>query len=299
MALRETDTRKPIGMSPNIAGALLMMGSMLCFTLNDTLVKLTAGAVPLAQLVFLRGAMTTGLIFAARGHLGPLHFRGSRRDWKFIVIRVAAELWITFCFLSALLHMPLGNLTAILQSVPLTVTLVAALFLKEPVGWPRGVAIAVGFFGVMLIVKPGTDGFSLWSVYALGAVAGVTLRDLATRQLSPDVSSITVTLITAVTIMVLAGGLSVFDTWVAITPVLALFIFGAAVSIMGGYFLSVHVMRVGEVSFVSPFRYFGLVCAMILGAIVFGERPDALTLTGAAIVAGTGIFTLYRERRKN
>ncbi|AXI43643.1 DMT family transporter [Sulfitobacter sp. SK011] len=284
-------------MSPNMIGALLMMASMASFTLNDTLIKLTDGAVPLFQLIFLRGLLTTALILVSKGRLGPMHLNVAQRDWGFIALRCGAEIGAAYFFLSALLNMPLGNVTAILQVLPLSVTLASALVLREAVGWRRMLAILIGFCGVMMIVKPGAAGFNIWSIYALIAVVCVTVRDLATRQLSKGVPSMTVTLVTAGSITIAAGLASLSDPWVPITRDLGLMIAGASVFVLGGYFFSIQVMRVGDVSFVAPFRYTGLIWALLLGWFVFGDWPGWLTLTGAFIVVVTGIFTLYRERR--
>ena len=284
-------------MSPNLTGALLMMASMACFTVNDSLLKATDGAVPLFQLIFLRGALTTLLIFGSAGRLGSMSLRGiGRADWKLIGLRCIGEIAAAYFFLSALFHMPLGNVTAILQALPLSITLVSALMFREAVGWRRMAAIGVGFVGVLLIVRPGTDGFNIWSIYALLAVLCVTLRDLSTRRLSPGVPSMTVTLVTAVAIMIASGLAALSAPWAPITPPLGMMILGSSVFVLGGYFFSVRVMRIGDVSFVAPFRYTGLIWALLLGWFVFGDWPSGLTLLGAGIIVGTGLFTLYRER---
>ncbi len=283
-------------MSPNLAGALLMMGSMACFTLNDTMLKLTDGSVPLFQLLFVRSVITCSLILVLRGRLGALHFRIGRRDWGLIAARALSEVVIAYFFLNALFNMPLANLTAILQCVPLAVTLASLLFLREAVGWQRLTAIAVGFVGVLLIVRPGAEGFNIWSVYALIAMICVTFRDLITRKLSPSVPSMTVTLVTAGAVLVAAGLASLSAPWVSFGVGTGALIVGSAVSIMGGYYLSIQVMRAGDVSFTAPFRYTGLVFALVIGWFVFDEWPGWVTLLGAAIVVVTGIFTLYRER---
>ncbi len=284
-------------MSSNTLGALLMMVSLACFTFSDTFMKLLAGVVPLFQLLFLRGLLTTALIIGLRGKLGTLHFNIARRDWWLIALRCLTEVLTAYFFLTALFHMPLANVSAILQALPLTVTLGAALFLREAVGWQRMAAIAVGLCGVMMIVQPGTDGFTIWSIYALIAVALVTARDLITRQLSPDVPSITVTLVTAAGVTIPFGIASIFQPWVPVGASEGLLILGAAVFVLGGYYFSVRVMRVADPSFTAPFRYSGLVWALIVGWLVFGDWPGPLTMSGAVIVVATGLFTLYRERR--
>ena len=284
-------------MSPNLIGALLMMASMAAFTLNDTMLKLTAGAVPLFQLLFVRGLISCALLALVGRRLGPMHFRLDRRDWGLVLSRAGTEVVIAYFFLSALFHMPLANLTAIMQAVPLSVTLASALILREAVGWRRMLAIAVGFCGVMLIVRPGPDGFTVWSLYALLAVLGVTARDLITRKLSPGVPGMTVTFVTAAAVMVAAGLASLTAPWAPLTAGLLGLIASSSVFIIGGYFFSIQVMRTGEVSYVAPFRYTGLIWALLVGWFVFGDWPTTLTLIGAGIVVATGIFSFYRERR--
>ncbi|WP_170370461.1 DMT family transporter [Ruegeria arenilitoris] len=283
-------------MTPNVKGALLMMGSMAAFTVNDTLVKAAGQEVPLFQLVALRGLLATILVFALARHLGALHLRFGRNDRWLVAFRCVAELSATFFFLTALMHMPLANVTAVLQALPLTVTLGAALFFSEQIGWRRIMAIALGFAGMLLIVRPGPDGFSIYAMYALIAVICVTARDLITRRMSPEVPSMVVTLATSLTITTGAAIASVFQGWVPMTAGSGMLIASAAVFVLLGYIFSVMVMRVGEVSFVAPFRYSSLIWALGLGWTVFGDWPDRITMLGAALVVTAGLFTLFRER---
>lgn len=284
-------------MTPNTSGALLMMASMAAFTVNDTFVKLALDELPLFQILVIRGALTSVLIFALARALGTLSLRLPRRDRGLVALRCLAEIGATYFFLTALSQMPLANVTAVLQMLPLTVTLGAALFFGEPVGWRRFAAIAAGFAGMLLIVRPGPEGFSVYSVYVLIAVAFVTLRDLTTRRMSAEVPSMTVTLAAALSVTAFAGLMSAGTDWAPLTPRLALWLVAASVFIMGGYLCAVMVMRVGEVSFVAPFRYTSLIWALLLGWTVFGHWPAPVTLLGAAIVVAAGLFTFYRERR--
>lgn len=284
-------------MSPNLTGALLMMASMAAFTFNDAAIKATGGAIPLFQVIFLRGLLTCALIITLSRFLGRIHFQIAPRDWGVMALRTFAELCATYFFLSALFNMPLANLTAILQALPLTVTLAAALVFREAVGWRRMLAILIGFAGVLLIIKPGTQGFTIWSLYGVLAVICVTVRDLCSRRFSPQVPTMTVTLVTAGAITVAAGLASLGAPWESVSVTQGQQIALAAVFIFAGYFCSVQVMRVGDVSFVAPFRYTGLLWALLIGLWFFSEWPDVLTLIGAGIVVGTGVFTLYREGR--
>lgn len=282
-------------MSANVTGALLMLASMFCFTANDALIKLTDGALPLAQLLFLRGVLASGCIYLLARRFGHLRFDVGAREWRLIGLRCLAETAAAWFFLTALMNMPLANVTAILQALPLTVTLGAALFFHDPVGWRRAMAIAVGFTGMLLIVRPGAQGFSFWSIYALIAVFCVTARDLVTRRLPPSVPSLLVTFVTSLSVTVVFGLLSLTQDWQGLTPGLTSLILGAAALIVGGYYLSVQVMRQGDISFVAPFRYSGLVYALVIGWLAFDHWPDPLTLLGAAIVVAAGLFAFYRE----
>jgi len=284
-------------MTPNSRGAIFMMLSMSAFTLNDTCMKALSDQIPLFQAIFLRGIFTSAILAAVAVRLGVFRAALPRRDWVLVGIRSIAEVAAAYFFISALYKMPIANVSAILQALPLTVTLAGALFFREQVGWKRLLAILVGFLGVLLIVKPGAEGFNSYSVFAVISVIAVTIRDLAARRLSHHVPSMTVALSAAVLVTAFGGLGALSEPWVTVGRLEALQLSGTVFFVIGGYLFSVMAMRVGEISVVAPFRYFSLLCALILGLLVFGEWPDSLTLIGSAIVVATGVFTFYRERR--
>ena len=284
-------------LSDNTRGILLMMASMACFTLNDACMKAVGQELPLFQALLIRGTVTTLLLVALARALGGLRFDLSRRDWGLVGLRTVGEIGAAWFFITALFHLPLANTTAIIQTIPLAVTLAGALFLREPLGWRRFTAILVGFAGVLLIVRPGPEGFNAYSIYALLSVLFVVLRDLATRRLSPSVPSFTVAISAAAGVALFGGAGAAMSDWVPVSSRAGLFVGGASLFIVGGYIFSVMVMRVGDLATVAPFRYTSLIFALILGFVVFGEWPTTLTLAGAAIVAGSGIYTLLRERQ--
>ncbi len=283
-------------LSDNMRGALYMNIAMAAFTLNDAGMKAATQTIPLFEAIALRGAITASLLVAVGVAMGGLRHRLSRQDRRVVGLRTLAEIGATVLFLTALMHMPLANLSAILQSLPLAVTLGAALVFKTHIGWRRLTAIGVGFCGVLLIVRPGTEGFDVWSVMGLASVACVVVRDLATRTLSPEVPSVQVALASAVGVMLMGlAGIGMDD----LAPVGlrdALTVAGASVALIAGYLFGVMAMRVGDIGFVAPFRYTSLLWAILLGWLVFGTLPDALTVVGATIIIATGLFTLYRER---
>ena len=283
-------------LSDNAKGALFMMCSMAAFTFNDLFVKAIGTEVPLPQVLLLRGVLASVLIYFLARSLKALAWPEKAKDRWLIVLRSGAEVAAAYFFLTALLHMPFANVTAILQTLPLTVTLAAALVFKEAVGWRRMLAILIGFGGMMLIVRPGTEGFTIHSIYVLIAVVCVTVRDLAARRLSKNVPSLTVTLVGAIFVTVFGGvGSAITGEWVDLTAVQIAMLAASAFFVIGGYVFSVMVMRVGEVGFTSPFRYTAMLWALLLGYVFFGEWPEPLTFVGAALIVATGVFTLYRE----
>lgn len=285
-------------MTANIHGAVLMTGSMTAFTVNDTFMKLLSGGFPFFQLLFLRSLLVATLIGVWAWRVGAFRKSIARRDRILIGIRTMSEVGAAWFFLNALFNLPIANVTAIIQALPLTVTLGAALVLKEPVGWRRFLAIGIGFLGVMLIVRPGGEGFTIYSVYALLAVACVTVRDLTVRRMSAEVPSLLVAFSAVAGVLVFSSVGAATQTWVSMTLVDIMFLCAAAFAILGGYLFSVSAMRVGEIGVVAPFRYTSLLAALILGLIVFGEWPDGWTQIGAVVVVATGLFTLWRERSR-
>lgn len=284
-------------LSDNMRGALLMMGSMAAFTLNDACMKVLLGDLPLFQAILLRGVLTVVVLLGMARWLGGLNFRMPRGDWGLVLTRSASEIGATYFFINALFHMPIANVTAILQVLPLTVTLSSAMLFGDKLGWRRLLAIMIGFIGVMIIVRDGLTGLNTYALYALIAVGFVTVRDLCARRLSPGVSSVTIALIGAVGVVGFAAIGSLSVEWVAVSGKSVALLAAAALFIIGGYLFSIMTMRVGEISFIAPFRYTSLLWALMLGFVVFGDWPDQLTMLGIVIVVLTGAFTFYRERK--
>lgn len=284
-------------LSDNARGAVYMCVSMAAFTLNDTAMKAVTQTVPLFEAIALRGVLALAGLIVLGMAMGSLRWRMSRPDAAAIGLRSVAEVGATALFLGALIHMPLANLSAIMQALPLAVTLAAALVFGETVGWRRMTAIVIGFVGVLIIIRPGPQGFDVWSLMGLGSVACVVVRDLATRRLSRDLPSVNVALWAALAVTVMGLVVTSIEGWQPLTAAQGALIGAAAIALLFGYMFAVMVMRVGDIGFVAPFRYTALVWAIFLGWLAFGSLPDAMTLFGAALVVVTGVFTLWRERQ--
>jgi len=273
-----------------------MSVNMLAFVVNDAFMKFLFIDISIYQAIFLRGVITIPMLAMMAVYRNQITFSVNKSDWKYIWLRVAGEVGAAVFFLSALAQIPLANVTAILQAVPLTVTMAAALFLRETVGWRRWFAIIIGFLGVTIIVRPGVEGFSVYSLYAIAAVFCVTIRDIATRKLSKDVPTSLVAMITGVAITLYGAIMLPSVVWVTLTGTHWFLLILAAIAIVFGYVFSVLAMRTGETSFIAPFRYTAMIWAIGLGIILFNDWPDNLTLLGTTIVIATGIYSFHREK---
>lgn len=284
-------------LSDNLRGILLMCVSMAAFTINDTFMKSVTQTVPLYQAIGLRGLIAIAGLAVLCLATGAFRVRLGRRDIGLILLRSLADVGATITFVTALLHMPLANLSAILQALPLLITLGAALVYGDRIGWRRMTAILVGLIGVLIIIRPGTEGFDRWSLLGLASVACVVVRDLSVRPLQGQVPSTLVALGAAVAVTLMGWTGTAFQGWHSPTGFEAARILGAGLFLMVGYLTSVAAMRHGDIGLVAPFRYTSLLWAIVLGLVVFGDWPDGWTLVGAGIVIGAGLFTLWRERQ--
>jgi drug/metabolite transporter (DMT)-like permease len=213
-----------------------------------------------------------------------------------ILLRAFGEMGATVIYLIALAHLPLAFTSAVFQSVPLAVTMCAALFLKEAVGWRRWLAITIGFIGVLIIVRPGTDGINPYALMLLVGVGFTACRDLATRRVPDVIPTLMISALTSSAITLTGAGLVVpMGGW---SPIgwgeIGLLVIASLLLLIGYHFI-ILAMREGEISFVSPFRYTSLLWSILLGIVIFGDVPGPATILGSIIVVSSGIYTLYRE----
>ena len=286
-------------LNDNLLGAALMTCCVLAYVLNDAVMKLLFEDIDFFQAIFLRGLVSLPPLLVLALMTKTLLQKYSAKNQRLMIIRILAEIGTTVTFLTALKHMPLANVTAILQSLPLAITMAAAIFLGEPVGWRRWSAICLGFTGVLIIIRPGLAGFNSYSLLALAAVLLLTVREISTRQLDNKIPTVTVALSTTLGITAFAALMLIGNEWAEVNFVSWSLIIAAAAAVTVATLLSVVAMRTGDIGFVSPFRYTSLIGAIGLGILLFGEWPDGITLLGAVIIAFAGIYSLYREQLFN
>jgi len=270
--------------------------AMAAFTVNDALTKVSASHMNMGQVMLVRGVFATTMVALIAWQQGAFHRVGHVRH-PMVALRLLAEVGGTICFLVALAHMPLANVSSVLQALPLAVTMGAALVFGEPVGWRRWLSIATGFAGVMIIVRPGFEGFTVYSLWALGCVAFCAVRDLATKRIPKEIPSFLVSTATAAAVTV-SGAILVtpMGGWKPMTGGSVGLLFAASVLLIIGYQSIIMAMRTGEISFVAPFRYTALLWAMLLGYLIFADVPDIAMVIGSVVIVGSGLYMLYRER---
>ena len=281
----------------NLRGILFMLLAMAGFALEDLFIKLLSSHLPVSQILFILGFSGTAvfLVIALLTHAPILHRDLLNRP---VIVRTLCELFAALFFTSAIALTPLSSVASILMTTPLMVTMGAAIFFGEKVGWRRWTAIMIGFFGVLLVLRPGFDSFMPASLLAVIATIFLAVRDLATRTMQIDISTTTVS-IYAFFAMGISGffAMPFFSTMVTPSSTEIMYLISATCVGVIGYYAVVLATRNGDVSVISPFRYSRLVFAMLLSIIILSERPDLLTLSGASIIVISGIYTFTREGR--
>ena len=281
--------------SANFRASIFMLLAMGTFTIGDTITKYLLSGMNSGQYMLLRGVFATVLIGLLAWRHGALR---SLSLEKMTVLRVVGEVIATITYIYSLGHLSQAFCSAVFQATPLVVTLGAALFLREKVGWRRWSCILVGLAGVLIIIRPGTDGAASIVAVAvlLASVCFAAMRDIATRRVPTHVPTLYLSTLTSIAITITGGALTVpMGGWQPVGIVAVATIAFAAVLLLVGYHFIILAMREGEVSFVSPFRYSGLLWAIGLSMLVFSEAPDIYTIAGSILVVGSGIYMVYRE----
>jgi drug/metabolite transporter (DMT)-like permease len=284
-------------LAANRRGIQFMVAGMACFIVNDALVKFVSQSLLPAQLICVRGAIATLLVYAvARASGATPQLPAIAGGW--VALRASVEAIASVMYLLSLFHLPLGNATAINLAAPLAITAFAVWFLHEQVDARRWVAIGVGFAGVFMVIQPRLEGFNGWALLCLSATLLHATRDLLTRRIPATIPSILVTLATAISVTVLAGAWSLVQGWQPLSALSLGMLACAAAFLAAGYYLLIRATREGEFSVIAPFRYTGLLWALAIGWVIWGEVPNPLAWLGIALLIGAGLYLIHRERQR-
>ncbi len=282
----------------NLRGAAFMVFAMFCFAVEDALIKVLAADMPVGQILAIT-CFGGVLIFLAWFRMqGVPLWQPEYLDRK-VLLRSLCDVTGSCLFVTALSLIPLTTASAVIQATPLVVAMGAALFLGQAVGWRRWIAIIVGFIGVLIIIRPGMEGFTPATLLAVGGMFGLAARDILTRSLTvglngPQLATHTFALIVPAGIF-----LMILNSEGAVWPDArhTLLLFGTITIGIIAYLAIVAATRTGNAGIISSFRYSRMVFALIIGYLIFAEVPDLPTVIGATIIIASGIYTLWRERQ--
>ena len=277
-----------------LRAGLFMVLAMGSFVANDTIVKLVGQSLPVGEIIMIRGAMAALILFAIcawQGLLPDIPRVGQRS----VLLRSLFDVVGTIAFVTALIHMPIANLTSVMQAVPLAVVLLSMVFLKEEVGWRRMIAIIGGFIGVLMIVRPSVSSFNLYELLALLIVLAVAMRDILTKRIPARIPIFVIAFGNAcfVTLGGVALALSQGVAWPEPWQVGLLAL--AACFLSSGYLCMVATLRAGDVTGTAPFRYSVMVFAILSGILVFGEFPDGIAILGMGLIVVCGLYAVRHE----
>ncbi|MBU6156534.1 MAG: DMT family transporter [Alphaproteobacteria bacterium] len=261
---------------------------------SDSLVKLLGTGMPPGQIMALRGLMAVALAGSVLvATVEPARWRLALTP--LVGARAALESVSAALFIMSLPHLPLSDITVFMQFTPLSITLLAALLLREHVGWRRWAAILVGFIGVLLVAQPGGAGFSPYAISAIMVALIISVRDLITRRLDPAIPTPAITLTTTLAVCLLGFASAPFEDWTPLSWDRVGLLAGSALLVTTANAAIIRAFRGTDVTVVSPFRYFGVLWAVAIGFAIWGEIPDFLAICGTVLIVGSGLYTMHRE----
>ena len=271
---------------------------MACFALVDTCVKLASRTLNAGQIIGL-SSLLTFVVFTLWVWRNGERMLTRQALTPALLIRNTGEVIGSVGIIVALSLAPLSTVSALGQAQPLAVTMMAALFLGETVGWRRWLAVGLGFAGVLIILRPGLGDFDPNLLWVLLYIFGLGARDVASRALPREVTtqfavawSMLPLALAGFVVMELQGG------WQPVDASAAFWVGAMTVTIVFALWTIMSALRAGEVSSVAPFRYTRIIFALVIAFVVFGEVPDLWTWVGAALIVGSGLYAFFRERQR-
>jgi drug/metabolite transporter (DMT)-like permease len=279
----------------NLRSIILMIAAMGCFTFADLLIKIASQVLPVGQVMIVLG-VGSALVFWTLMRLQGEAIRLSPLVNPAILIRNFGEIIAATSMCLALVYVPISTIGAVIQTVPLMITAVAALFLGERVGARRAMAILVGFLGAILIVQPNEADFDAKILLVFASAVGMTIRDVATKLVSHNFSTLLLSFYSCV-LFSLSGCVLLLMTKGAGMPDLKMMITFLAMIALGslGVIFMTKAVRLGDMSVVSPFRYTRLLFSVAAGVLILGEQVTGMMLFGSALTIGAGLYIWRRE----
>jgi drug/metabolite transporter (DMT)-like permease len=282
----------------DLSGIAAMLAATAAFVVGDTFMKLVTEELPPFEVLLLRGiaaSLACAALVALRGEWGVV---SGALDFR-ALLRAAGETLATLCYVVALARMPIADVIAILQTAPLILILGAALLLREKIG-PARVALALaGFAGALMVAQPGASGVSPAALLAFAASLVIAARDLIGRRVPNRIPVTVVILATMIMVMIAGGAMSLaLETWVAPTARHLAFLALAGLFLAFGHVGLLLAYRLGRTATIAPFFYSFALWGLASGLLIWGDLPNALALTGIALIVASGIAIVLLDQRK-
>ncbi|KRA55748.1 hypothetical protein ASD80_00235 [Devosia sp. Root635] len=277
-------------------GIMLVLASQLVLLVLDVSAKwLSIEGLPTSEIVFMRYGMHLILLL-----LLFLPVSGSRlfvsNNWKLEVLRGICLLTTTGLNFLAMRYLPLTVTSAIQFTSPLMICAMSGPLLGDKVGWRRWMAIGVGFLGILVIVRPGTEAFQPAALLSLGCAFFLALFSIMTRKLAGVDTAQTQQFYAGATPVILLLPIAFTDWAWPSQPIswLAFFIMGAAG--LGGHYLNSVAHRFASPAILAPFSYLSLIYLSLASWLIFQQPPDQWFILGVCIIVSSGLFIWLRER---
>ena len=274
-----------------------MIASMAAFAIEDAFLKTVTKQLPVGQVLMMFGA--AGLcVFALMSKRAGASIFQAQVLTKNMLFRAVFEFFGRLFYVLAIALTPMSSATAILQSAPLFVVLGTRIFMREKVDAKTWIAIFLGLFGVLIILRPSATDFSLLSLLALIGTLGFVGRDLFSRTAPSSLTKEVLGFYGFTTMMIAGTCYAVWDGKPFVSLQAQQFLMLAAALLAGvfAYTALMTAMRTGSIGAVTPYRYSRLLFGISIGVIVFGEQLDAPMLLGCAIVIGAGLFIGWQNQ---
>jgi drug/metabolite transporter (DMT)-like permease len=282
-------------LTDNAKAALLIMLGMTLLSSNDAIMKLSSETLGIGQMLFIRGLIAVAILsLALRINGKPIIADVVFSKW--IVVRALCECGGTICFITGLSLLPIATASTLVWTSPIFLTIAASLILKEHVTVLRWLAVLVGFIGVVLVASPDTSKFSSAMLLPLATAIFISARDLVTRKLDPGLHSQYVTWTTLV-VVTLAGLMISFFDWRPVALTQIVWLSTSAILMSSAFYIQITAVRLGELSFIAPFAYSGILIAVFYGVVVWGELPGAPMIIGIVLIVLSGFFILSHQTR--
>ncbi|MFP4275577.1 MAG: DMT family transporter [Paracoccaceae bacterium] len=292
------------GPDRTLAGILFMAGFAATAPIMDSFAKMTPAEVPILQIVLVRFGFQVVTLLPLAWALGLAQRPGPREAWLHLV-RGALLLTGTALFFGAIRFMPIANGLAIFFVSPFILTLAGALFLNEEVGWRRLMACAAGFAGALLVIRPSFADLGAVALMPLGTACCFAAYMVMTRSMAQRMhpialqawTAVAATLIVAPVLMAFNGsGLPALDP-VPPSGTAVWTLLGVGVMATISHLFISQALKLAPAATLAPLQYLEIVAATILGYWLFGDFPAPLTWAGIAIIVGSGLYVIARERR--